>query len=226
MEKKLLFILVLLVFAACNKDKAGAGSENAKPADTIDFAQFYVRFLETENQIKANVSFYTGDSLETARPLELPGTVQFQNNSMTINTLERVKRYVYNSTSEYAATGFTFSYKDFSGNAQQHQIQLAPIQDFTIQTADKNELILKITGAPFDTLETLVILLTNAKNQTFSAELQVPPSNEIALPQELREQVSPNNNALYLVKKKTVESTQGKTQVTSSIEYYTKSIQF
>lgn len=221
MKKRVGVVLAVLAFVACQREKT-----NSNTADTTTnkhhFTQLYVRYLEPEQQIKATASFYEGDSFDTARPLLMSDGVRFQGYPMVVNDLPRTKRYLYNGVGDYPNGGFTFQFKDWTGNEKRYVLQLDPIQDFSLQSTPAG-MRLVLEGAPLKPDETLVLLFTDEKNQTYSAEAQVPAdSREIPLPSDLMAQLPKGKEMLYLVKKKTIQTTEGNTEVTAAIEYYSK----
>jgi len=228
MKKISLFALIISTLVACQSDKNSADTAMDIPAatGTINFANFYARYLEVEKQIKGQASFYEGDTLHTAHAITVPGGIQFQGNTMELKELQSSKRYLYNGSGDYPEAGFTFTYKDASGAAQTHTMQLAPIKDFSLKpSTDAGGMTIVLEGAHFEPDETLVILFSNAQNQTYSAETKVGhDTNEVAIPSQLLSKLSPGKKSVSLVKKKVLKSMQDNVEITSNIEYYTKTI--
>ncbi|MFN7116677.1 MAG: hypothetical protein ACK4TA_07730 [Saprospiraceae bacterium] len=224
MKKNLLFLLVILAVTACQRDKSNADVNAAET--TTFFAQYYVRYLQEEQQIKAHVAFYEGDSLPTARPIEFTDEVIFQGNTMQARQLPpRTVRYIYNGVGEYAQNGFTFQYQDNTGKTQGQQLQMAPIEDFSLNPGASRskgmELVLK--GASFLANESLVLLFTNlANNQVYSIEYKGLIDNPLFIAPEEMGALIPGKYQLYLVKKQTTTINAANKEITSEIEFYTK----
>jgi len=193
------------------------------------FADYYVRYLQTERQIKAHAAFYEGDSIRTTRPVQFSTDVIFQGNVMEPRQLSASTiRYIYNGGGDYAPGGFVFQHPDLSGKTQQRVLKMSPIENFAINgTAVRSQgITLDIQTAPFQASESLVLFFTNVRtNQAFSLEykglIDLPLK---ILPGELQN-LQAGKYSLYLVKKQTVTEKSGSTDITAQVEFYSKPIE-
>lgn len=221
----LLLFTFLGCLGACRTDSADAkrGASTARLS-----TELYVRYLETERQLKAHAAFSYGDSLPTLQTNDFPKGVLFQSKSMNPNQLpDRTLRYVYNGTGEYTPNGFVFTYEDPTGKNRTYTLKLAPIEDFSVKgTATPHGLTLVLKGAPFQANESLILLFLNEKNKAFSSEFKGPfDVEELAVPPAQLAGITPGKHFLYLVKKQITTSTDGNANITSEIEFYSKTIE-
>ncbi len=217
-----LLLAVIFLVNSCKSDKP---TEKAPHF----FADYYVRYLEAEHQIKAHAAFYEGDSVRTARPLQWTSTVRFQGDPMNPRELPpNTIRYIYNGEGDYAKDGFTFQYQDLTNKNRKQVLQMSPIEDFSIDEAASQAkgMHLNIKSAPFKENESLILFFTNvSNNKVYSLEYQgiIDLSLTVA-PGEL-EGISPGKQALYLIKKQTNTFQEDNMDVTSSVEFYTKTVE-
>lgn len=217
---KYFIFLAILALVACQ-------SEQKAPAHI--YVDYYVRYLQTEQQLKAHAAFYEGDTLETARSLTFENDVKFQGYKMLPRQVEedRTMRYVFNGTGTYDST-FLFQYTDTKGQAQEYKISMAPIRDFSIvgEASRDKGIVLKLEGEPFQANESLIMLFTSEKNQSAMAEFKGPfDLEELKVPPVQLMKVEEGKNFLYLVKKQVNSTQSGNMDITSSAEFYTKVIE-
>jgi hypothetical protein len=214
--------IILFALNSCKSDQAPEKTPHL-------FADYYVRYLETERQLKAHAAFYEGDSVRTARPVQFNSTVRFQGDPMNPRHLSpNTIRYIYNGGGNYTADGFTFQYEDLNGKNQQQVLQMAPIEDFSItgEASHSKGLSLNIKSAPFRENESLVLFFTNvSNNQAYSLEYKgVIDIPLLIAPGEL-EGITPGKHVLYLIKKQMNTLKVENMDITSSIEFYSKTIE-
>ncbi|MCB0680399.1 MAG: hypothetical protein KDC32_05555, partial [Saprospiraceae bacterium] len=81
-------LLAILTLWYCN--------EPATVQQPLIFGDLYMRFLQETGQIKAEASFFEGDSLSSAQPKELTGGVSFLGSGMESRRIgDRLLRYQY-----------------------------------------------------------------------------------------------------------------------------------
>ncbi|MDX1941198.1 MAG: hypothetical protein SFU99_11645 [Saprospiraceae bacterium] len=216
-----LFLLAVIVtLAACQSEKI---------TSKYIFADFFVRYLETERQLKAHAAFFEGDSLETATPIIFETNVKLQNFEMKPRQVEEDKRirYVFNGTGAYDST-FIFQYTDQKGRDQAFKMSMSPIRDFSVKEGASlsKGMVVTLDCDPFKANESLILLFTSEKNQSAMAEFQGPfDLKELVVPAVQIAEVQPGVNFLYLVKKQQTIVKAPKMETTSSIEFYSKTIE-
>jgi len=193
------------------------------------YADFFVRYLETEEQLKAHASFYEGDTLTTSRSVTFDNEVTFQNNAMQPRQIpeDRSFRYVYNGTGDYS-NSFTFKFPKSGLGKEEYTVSMSPIEDFAVKNGAvslSEGMVLEIQGEPFQANESLVLLFTGENNVSAAAEFAGPfDVAELNVPAVQLLGVEPGKNALYLVKKQVNAEKIGSMDVTSSVEFYSKII--
>ncbi len=213
-----LFVFTALL-VACQSDQAGSKHM---------FADFFVRYLETERQLKAHAAFYEGDTLKTARSVTFEKPVYFQGYPMDRRQIEdKTLRYIFNGVGTYDSA-FVFQYTDLRGRKQDFNLSMAPIRDFSIKepvASLRKGFTLLLDASPFDAEESLVLLFTGPNNKSAMAEFKGPFNlTELSVPAVQLVDAEPGLNSLYLVRKRTSQYKTPAMDITASAEYYTKII--
>lgn len=212
---------MLLSFFACQSEKTTTKVPHV-------FADYFVRYLESERQLKAHAAFNEGDTLQNARPITFPRGVFVQGNGMEARHLQaNTIRYTYNGTADYAKDGFIFNYEDLNNKNQQDTLQMAAVEGFSVQgTASLQGITLAIKSMPLQTNESLILLFFNEKNEAFSTEFKGPLDlTELTIPAAQLTGITPGKHSLYLVKKQNNLFKQNNINVTTAIEFYSKTIE-
>ena len=223
MKQNLLFALILLGWcSACNNP---AIEPEEKPPHW--FAKYYVRYLQTERQLKAHASFLEGDSLENAEPKKFRGGVSFQGKRMEFRDLQgKLFRYIHNERTGYS-DNFLFRHRDDNGDYWEYTMKMNPIEDFFIKDdiSKSKGMTLIADGAILQQNESLVFLFSDENNKAATFTVEGPSKTiELSIPAEQLKDLSLGKGQLYLVKKQYNEDQEEQLNATSSIEFYTKSI--
>jgi hypothetical protein len=222
MNRTVFFLLCAscLALSACE----GAGAESRAPHV---FAEYFIRYLEEERQLKAHAAFFEGDSLQAAQPKVIAGGVALQNIAMSRRDLGgRGIRYTLDRSADYEPP-YRFSYRDDRGLFREHLIDMSPIANFFIkgQISKSLGMAIVVEGGLLKHGESLLLLFTDAEQMATSISIGGPTSTiEYALPPHALANLNPGPGWLYLVKKQSA-TIQGQTQTTfSAIEYYSRTI--
>ncbi len=216
-----LLLLIAAAFFSCQSER---------PQEAPMYADFFVRYLEEEQQLKAHVSFYEGDTLTSSKPVIFDGDVTFQGNRMQPREIVKNQtfRYVYNGSDAYNRT-FSFKFPKSGLGKQEYAVAMSPIEDFAVKNdavSLSNGMVLELKGEPLLANESLVLLFTGENNVSIAAEFAGPfDVAELNVPAVQLFGVEPGKNALYLVKKQTSTGRAGNVDCTASIEFYTKLIE-
>jgi hypothetical protein len=220
----LLYLLFGLLFTlACREEEKPA----ARPRL---FADFFVRYLEEEGQIKAHASFAEGDSLKTALPKTFQGGVAFLGSGMQPRQLsDNSVRYVYNaSTSGGSFPGsFPFRFKDDEGKQQEFALRMAPVEDFSINgdISKSKGMNLTVKGELLSADESFVLLFSDEENRASTITIAGPSNSmEHYFPPENLINLRPGKGRLYLVRKKTEIREESNRRVVSNTEFYSRTI--
>lgn len=216
------YALALLVsavyFSSCSPDVRAAAKERV-------FAELFVRYLSDTRELKAHAIFAVGDSASNAKPKTWPGGVSFLNSGMVARDLQgQMVRYQYiNPDSDFPATA-VFTYTDDSGQRREHNIEMAPITDFSIEgnISLNKGMTLQTVGGSLVASESIVLLFSDAKNQASSITIQGPSASSAHfIPGPNLSNLTLGKGQLYLVKKKAMFSQQNEAEQKIVIEYYT-----
>jgi len=93
-------------------------------------------------------------------------------------------------------------------------------------TASLQGITLAIKSMPLQTNESLILLFFNEKNEAFSAEFKGPLDlTELTIPATQLTGITPSKHFLYVVKKQNNIFKQNNMDVTTAIEFYSKTIE-
>lgn len=222
--KNLISAFAIITVLCCSCDNSAP--ETASKTPTI-YATLYVRYIQPDQQIKAEATFYEGDSLKTALPKAITGGTTFQNSGMGNRTLQdQVIRYGYENTIEYPAQ-FSFGFKDGAEQPYTHNYSMSPTGDFSIKEAISKTrgMTLILEGESLKKGERLVLLFSDAENKAYTVEMRGPTrSKEIPINAKQLEKLPVGKGQLYLVKKKLESVKLEFLDINAAAEYYTHSI--
>jgi len=211
----------LVLLLACNNSPVESAS---KASTSTLFAEYYIRYLEEEGQLRAQVSYLEGDSLSNAQPIAL-SSVFFQGGAMEMRKLNAKSiRYRSERVMPYTPP-FNFTYNLKEGAAAQHDLIMDPILDFSLEgdLRHSGQTVLQWEGKPLKAEEAIVLIFTDQKNQT-SAINVVGPSKDtrVVIRGEDLKKLTPGEIKFYLVKKKKTQEQSENTVNSSTVEFYTK----
>ncbi|MEO0585805.1 MAG: hypothetical protein AAF135_26580 [Bacteroidota bacterium] len=210
-------------FSAC---KRNVDPTEDPPKSRFIFAEYFIRYLEPESEIKAHASFYEGDTLNPSEPKTYLGGVIFQGNKMKARELtDNSIRYTITTRGKYRED-FLFQHRDDEGNHWEYEIQMSPIKDFFIKDdiiSKSDGMTLVVNGGLLTDEESLVLLFTDEDNKASSLTIE-GPSNSIEhfITPESLETLTPGFGQLYLVKKQAKLVAEDYLRAVSEIEYYSK----
>lgn len=194
-----------------------------KPEGPKIFGNLYVRYLQDGGQIKAEASFFEGDSAHLAQPITIPGGVSFQGSGMeSRNIQDKLIRYQYENRLEYPGQ-FAFQIQDEAGKSHRFAQEMPPVFDFLIPPSfsKKQGMGLELQPAPSSPEEELALLFSDTTGKASLIEIPAPISQKISLNPDQLSKLSPGPNQLYLVKKKKTFLQNGPYRVHFDMEFYT-----
>lgn len=187
------------------------------------FAEVFVRFLSPENEYKAQIMFFEGDSVGNARPKKLASGVRFQGQSMREKALGSYAfRYERIQPGPYTGR-HVFDFQDDAGKKRNVVLSMSGIKQFRMETPLKLNTggKLFIERQALQPGETLLLLFTDEQGNTFSVELEEGFSgDQVELTSRQIGGLHPGGYELYLVKKQELKTTRQNRTVFSSMEYY------
>lgn len=192
------------------------------------FADYYVRYLQTERQLKAHASFMEGDSLKNAEPKKFRSGVSFQGKRMELRNLNnKVFRYLLNEETNYS-DAYLFRHRDEDGNYWEYTIKMNPIGDFFVkdEISKSQGMTLIVNGGILQSNEQLVLLFSDYNNRATNITINGPTKDiEFELTPDQLQDLEIGSGQLYLVKKQYNEDQEERLSATASIEFYTRSIE-
>lgn len=209
----LLWVLISLSFSGCATDA---------PAETTASyqANFYVRYLAENQELRGQASFFQQDS--TA--LELMGGVSFMGSGTQQRQLPgTLVRYEGKMRIPFQ-NSMRFAFK-LPGEEEQTEIKLPMegVNDFSVTTASISEgLRLKLNSSLADD-ESLLLLFTDP-NQEARTIVRAGPfdQEELFIPADAISLFTPGEYQLYLVKSKQIQTQVKNLSYEASIEFYSK----
>ncbi len=204
-------------------------SEKKEPAPPHLFAEFFVRYLEAEQQVKAHASFFEGDSIGTAMPRAFASGVAFQGSAMESRQLPGgTIRYTIERQASYAES-FPFRFQPASGTVREFALSMTPIDTFSVQggQASKSKgMALSAPGGRLEKNESMVLLFSDEHNRASTINLQGPsPGDTYRIPAAKIEPLTLGTNKLYLVKKKRLVERSDTLSILADMEYYTGTLE-
>lgn len=224
MKKIQLFLLfgIITFLISCQTDASKEEkSDKSKPST---FANFYVRFLQKENQTKAIANFQNGMTQQQAEPLKIEKGVFFHNGNMNERTIPKIgTRYQASYDGPFSET-YRFQFKDPLKGKTDHIVQVNPISDFSFEGEVSKSKGAKLSwnGPPLNKNETLVFLIQDAKNKSRSFELKEKTSvSKIDVASKHLNQLELGNATIYLVRKQSIAEQKPNLVILAETEFYT-----
>lgn len=191
------------------------------------FADFFIRYLEGEQQLKAYASFYEGDSLRTATPIAIDGGVQFIGRAMEKRTLpEYGIRYTATHTGSYREQ-FGFTHPGREGHLEEYLLSMTPVDSFAFEAPPSKQqgATLIVGNGTLKSGETLVFFFSGPDNKAYTIDIDGPTAgvSYLLTPAQLRD-LPAGPLQFYLVKKRSTEEKSPAVTVRRTMEYYTRAI--
>lgn len=211
-------LLAILTLWYCN--------EPATVQQPLIFGDLYMRFLQETGQIKAEASFFEGDSLSSAQPKELTGGVSFLGSGMESRRIgDRLLRYQYIGNGQFPEKP-VFVVRGEADGEYRFETNMVPVDSFSADTTLSKSAPYRIglNGMPLQAEESLVLLFSDGAGKAWPVTLLGPLDGpDIVLTPEQLAPLAVGRGQLYLVKKQRKEIEEGLYSVLLVVEYYTKS---
>ncbi|MCB9282793.1 MAG: hypothetical protein H6563_01855 [Lewinellaceae bacterium] len=212
---RLFFALLILISFGCHSKEVVTGPKI--------FGSLYVRYLQDGNQLKAEASFFEGDSAHLATPKSILGGVSFQGSGMERrNIQDKLIRYQYETKCDYPGQ-FTFQVQDDQGQAHQFQLDMLPVTAFSLPDTIQRgkEAMLEILPAPQSDEVEMAILWTDESGKASLLEFPAPISKTIPISPAQLARFAPGKYQIYLVKKRKNFINTGVYRNSCEVEFYT-----
>lgn len=196
-------------------------SDKSKPST---FANFYVRFLQKENQTEATATFQNGMTQQKAKSLKIEKGVFFHNGNMVERTIPKIgTRYQAFYDGPFSPT-YKFQFKDPLKGKTNHIVEINPISNFSFEgeVSKSKGAILSWEGLPLNDNETVVFIINDAKNQSKSFELKGKTSaSKINIASKHLSQLELGTAKIYLVRKHSIVEQKPNLIILAETEFYT-----
>jgi len=192
------------------------------------FAKYYVRYLQTEKELKAEASFKEGDTLETARSIVLD-QVLFDHNPMDVQNLGKNYgvRYGFRKKGPHSQS-YEFRYSSQQIDEEVHEVSMSTITDFLIKEgpiSKTNGMTLVWQGEPLNKQQEMVLLFTDEQRKAFPIQIQGPSERaEVVISPKQIEGLSLGNGRLMLVKKQFEQLKTKRFTKVSEMEFYSNQL--
>jgi hypothetical protein len=213
--KYLLISFIVILFCQCQSEPAATGS-----------GSLYVRYEQPEKRIKAEATFTETDAQGVEKSKVFQGGLSFLGGGMKTKMLPGNKlRYEYEQFGKLPQE-LPFRFKEQDGSEKIFSLKINVLDNFTFQDSvivkSKNSK-LSWQGSPLSASEKLVLLFTDAANQTHNLEYNGPTTSPavVITPEKLLS-FSPGVARLYLVRIDAQELKQQGYQLFYQTELYTQ----
>lgn len=211
------FLALLTTLCQCK------GDQPERTTPTI-FANFEVRYLQGDRELRGQASFLQGDSLATATPISFEGGLGFMGSGTRTKQLPGAGfRYEGKLTADYPdELRFSFKRPGPNGHLADFNFPMEGIKDFNIQSANlKDGLRLNLEGQ-LERDESLLLLFTTPTQEARTIIRPGPISaGPLYIPQDALLHFEPGEYRLYLVKSKEIRGQMEDVQYQTIIEFYT-----
>ena len=223
-------ILYVLLFPICCMSYWSCQSDTATRTTKKTFANYYVRYDQEAETLRAEASFQEGDSSQNRSPKQFT-SVLFGNQAMTLNTAQAQRPFYLATSQGKKAEIARFRFINDQGHQQTDAIELPYISSFSIDSPINlnNPSSLRWDGPPLAKNESLVLLFIDQQNRTTSLILNGPTTaSAMALPPQKIRSLQPGKHRFYLVRKTRRPGQPAQMDpmrtVSSVAEFYTKAI--
>lgn len=219
-------ILALIGLSAAFLPGCQAPAPPAEPPVQVNLS---VRYLGPERSLRGQATFFRGDSLATATPLDLPGGVSFMGSGMDKRTLPgNVIRYSSSMISP-PTSPLRFAFRlEPEASLREIEVNWIPIDSFAVVSGSLAEgLVFTFSGGLRDT-EELLLLFSDENREARTVLIPGPISRRRYLvPANALAGFATGPYQLYLVKKSnTSREVEPGFIVHESLEYYSEEVAF
>lgn len=216
-----LALVLLLLLNACRLSE----TKEALPKQNVDL---FVRYLQPEQEYKAEAILLEGDSLPLAKSVRFPEGIRFLDKTLTeVQVTENLLRYSAEFGGTYQAQA-KFSFRDKHGTAQSIPLSMEALGaiELKIPTTLEGQVELNLaSGGVLKQGESLVLVLTDRSGQASTVTIEGPStSGSYSFPFISFGNPERGNGEVYLVKKQVRNEQKGKLMVHLVEELYSESL--
>ena len=215
-KNSLLSISFILLTFLCLSCESSQTQSNQKDILKIDY---YVRYLQSDKQVKAEISFSEViDSTKKIIPKRM-NEVLFQDSALDGKKVKDSYKYQLAKQIPFLDT-YNFAFRDHTQEVVKQAISINPITDISIKKNKVSKLggtTITLGGTPLQKEESIVILLSDIHNKTvtfFAKELSIN-----ILPERVSS-LTLGQGTIYAVRKQNLNKISDTYQLTGLTEYY------
>jgi hypothetical protein len=216
-----LLLIILLFLGQCSE-------QNTSEATTRIFANFEVRYLAEDLQLRGQAFFSQGDSINNARPISFTNGVAFMGSGTKIKQLPGgILRYETTLETAYVSPArFSFNLPQ-QENITELSFPMNGIDNFELISASKaNGLKISLDGGLAKD-ESLLLLFTDPQQETKTIIRPGPlTSKDLFIPADALLHFTPGAYRMFLVKSKEMMGVREGLEYQAIIEFYTKEKNF
>ena len=210
------FSLLILLCFSCNFSQKKSLKQKILQID------YYVRYLQTDKQVKAIIGFTEIDSTQKRTPKMMEEVLLEKH---TLSGKKVGNQYRYQLTKEIPfAENYELTYRLNREETITQTINIYPIIDFTIKKGKVSKKMgtnLIFEGMPLATNEALVLLLSDKDGQTATFKITNQRKNSIiTIPAEKVNHLAVGKGTMYMVRKQTTQTQSAATELVGLTEYY------
>lgn len=215
-------VTLLLITSACRLSE----TKDGLPKQTVDL---FVRYLQPEQEYKAEAILLEGDSLPLAKSVRFPDGIRFLDKNLTeVQVTENLLRYSTEFGGAFAPQA-SFHFQDKRGDNQSIPLTMEVLGEIELVMPDRLEGQVELNVASGGALkqgESLVLVLTDRTGQASTVTIEGPStSGSYSFPLVSFGNPVKGNAEVYLVKKQVRDEQKGKLQVHLTEELYSASLQ-
>lgn len=188
------------------------------------YAEFFVRYLSAEQQIKGQVSFRQGVDRVSAQPWQPTGEVLFELQAMERDELpDKAVRFTQVRYGSYRQP-FVFHFPGLQGKYLQYEIKSTPLQNFFVQgpISKSRGATFVVHGGILHDQEKMVFAFVNADKEVRTITVEGPTKDiGFDLRSEQMADLSTGPGRLYLIKHSQKQEVHPTIEITSTVECYT-----
>jgi hypothetical protein len=216
-----LLLFISFFLWQCSEESSKANKPNI-------FANFEVRYLAADLQLRGQAFFSQGDSINIATPLSFTNGVAFMGSGTKLKQLPGgILRY--ENTFDIAYTSplrFSFTLPN-QKNITELSFPMDGIDNFELISANKSDGLRISLDGGLAKDESLLLLFTDPNKETKTILRPGPLSSEdLIIPADALLHFTPGEYRLFLVKSKEIIGVQEELQYQAIIEFYTKEKNF
>ncbi len=201
-------------------------SDKTKPST---FANFYVRFFQTQGRTEATAIFQNGMTQQQAQSLKIEKGVFFHNGNMVERNIPKIgTRYQAFYDGPFSET-YKFQFQDPLKGKTDHIVDMNPISAFSFEgeISKSKGATLSWSGTPLNENEALVFLIQDAKNKSRSFELKGRTNaSKINVASKHLSKLALGSAKIYLVRKQSKAEQKPNLVILAETEFYTNEKEF